>query len=63
MLYREYNVQMMAETLEEQVGYLLRKRGMRLAVAESCTGGLVGHRLTNVPGSSTYYMGSVTAYA
>ena len=41
----------------------LRKNGLRLAVAESCTGGLVGHRLTNIPGSSTYYMGSVTAYA
>jgi PncC family amidohydrolase len=36
---------------------------LRLAVAESCTGGLIGHRITNVPGSSTYYMGSVTAYA
>ena len=32
-------------------------------MAESCTGGLIGHLLTNVPGSSTYYMGSVTAYA
>jgi PncC family amidohydrolase len=45
------------------VGRLLRQRGKRLAVAESCTGGLVGHLITNVPGSSTYYMGSVTAYA
>jgi PncC family amidohydrolase len=45
------------------VGDLLRQRGLRLAVAESCTGGLVGHRLTNVPGSSTYYVGSITAYA
>jgi PncC family amidohydrolase len=49
--------------LEVLVGELLRKHGLRLAVAESCTGGLVGHRLTNVPGSSTYYMGSITAYA
>jgi PncC family amidohydrolase len=49
--------------LEVLIGELLRKRGLRLAVAESCTGGLVGHRITNVPGSSTYYMGSVTAYA
>jgi PncC family amidohydrolase len=54
---------MMNETLEEIVGELLRARGWRLAVAESCTGGLVGHRITNIPGSSTYYMGSITAYA
>ena len=50
-------------TLEIIAGNLLRQRGWRLAVAESCTGGLVGHRLTNVAGSSTYYMGSITAYA
>jgi PncC family amidohydrolase len=50
-------------SLEIILGKLLRARGFRLAVAESCTGGLVGHRITNVPGSSTYYMGSVTAYA
>lgn len=49
--------------LEELLGEYLRRRGLRLAVAESCTGGLVGHRITNVPGASTYYMGSVTAYA
>ena len=51
------------ETLEIVAGELLRRRGLRLAVAESCTGGLIGHRLTNIPGSSDYYMGSVTAYA
>ncbi len=45
------------------IGKMLRQQGLRLAVAESCTGGLVGHRITNIPGSSTYYMGSVTAYA
>jgi PncC family amidohydrolase len=49
--------------LEVLVGQLLRRSGLRLAVAESCTGGLIGHRITNIPGSSTYYMGSVTAYA
>ncbi len=49
--------------LEVIVGKLLRKHGLRLAVAESCTGGLIGDRITNIPGSSTYYMGSVTAYA
>lgn len=53
----------MDEPLEVVVGKLLRQQGLRLAVAESCTGGLVGHLITNVPGSSTYYMGSVTAYA
>lgn len=53
----------MKQPLEVQVGEALRARGMRLGLAESCTGGLVGHRLTNVPGSSTYYMGSVTAYS
>ncbi len=49
--------------LEEMVGIWLRQRGLKLVVAESCTGGLIGHRLTNVPGSSDYYLGSVTAYA
>lgn len=51
------------QPLEVQLGDLLRQRGQRLAAAESCTGGLLGHRITNVPGSSTYYMGSITAYA
>lgn len=49
--------------LEALVGEKLRERGLRLALAESCTGGLIGHRITNIPGSSTYYQGSVTAYA
>jgi PncC family amidohydrolase len=52
-----------AEPLENLVGQLLRQHGLQLAVAESCTGGLVSHRLTNVPGSSAYYLGSITAYA
>lgn len=49
--------------LEVVVGELLRQRRMTLAVAESCTGGLIGHRITNVPGSSVYYEGSITAYS
>lgn len=58
----EYNFGM-TKNAEEIIGEKLRGRGLRLALAESCTGGLVGHRLTNVPGSSTYYMGSIIAYA
>lgn len=53
----------MDTTLESRVGSALRQHGSRLAAAESCTGGLVGHRITNIPGSSTYYMGSIIAYA
>lgn len=41
----------------------LGDKGWRLATAESCTGGLIGHALTNVPGSSDWYQGGVVAYA
>lgn len=51
------------EMIEVQVGILLLEKGLKLAVAESCTGGLIGHRITNIAGSSEYYLGSVTAYA
>lgn len=49
------------EGMEETVGRLLRERNQTLAVAESCTGGLIGHRITDVPGSSAYFLlGTVT---
>jgi PncC family amidohydrolase len=51
------------DALEIIVGQLLERRGLTLAVAESCTGGLVSHRITDVPGSSAYYQGSVTSYS
>jgi nicotinamide-nucleotide amidase len=51
------------EKLEVIIGKQLRRRGMRIAVAESCTGGLVGHRITNIAGSSDYFLGGVMAYA
>ena len=53
----------MPNNLETQIGELLRVRGLTLASAESCTGGLIGHRITNIPGSSEYYIGGVVAYA
>ena len=53
----------MIDNIENLVGDELRERGWRLAIAESCTGGLIGHRITNISGSSTYYLGSITAYA
>ena len=53
----------MDELLEIQIGNLLRSNGQKLATAESCTGGLIGHRITNIPGSSDYYLGGVVAYA
>ena len=53
----------MKELPEIEIGTMLTQRGLKLAVAESCTGGLVSHRLTNVPGSSAYFTGGVVAYA
>ncbi len=50
-------------TMEAVLGAMLAQRGMKLGVAESCTGGLIGHRLTNVPGSSKYFKGGIIAYS
>jgi nicotinamide-nucleotide amidase len=51
------------ESLEEAVGALLRARGLAVSTAESCTGGLVAHRLTNIPGSSRYVERGVVVYS
>jgi nicotinamide-nucleotide amidase len=51
------------QSLEEAVGALLRARGLAVSTAESCTGGLVAHRLTNVPGSSRYVERGVVVYS
>ena len=49
--------------IEEEIGDELRERELSISTAESCTGGLVSHRITNVSGSSDYYKGGVIAYA
>ena len=51
------------EELEQVVGAILRERGLRIAVAESCTGGLIADKITNVPGSSDYFERGVVAYS
>ncbi|HJQ33575.1 MAG TPA: competence/damage-inducible protein A [Pyrinomonadaceae bacterium] len=51
------------EKMEEVVGLRLAVGGFTLATAESCTGGLIAHRLTEVPGSSTYFMEGVVTYS
>ncbi len=53
----------MGTTLEERVGEKLRKTGGTVATAESCSGGLISHRITNVPGSSAYFMGGAVTYS
>lgn len=52
-----------ASTLEEMVGRLLRAKGLHLAVAESCTGGLISQRLTSVSGASDYFDRGVVVYS
>jgi len=53
----------MAELPEAILGQLLTDAGLTLAVAESCTGGLIEHRITNMTGSSGYFLGGVVAYS
>lgn len=51
------------DSLEKQIGGLLRKKGVTVATAESCTGGEIARLLTSEPGSSAYFKGAVVAYA
>lgn len=50
------------ESLEQIVGYYLQMRGATLAVAESCTGGMLAERITSIPGSSRYFLGGAVVY-
>mgnify|MGYP002637498352 CR=1 FL=1 len=54
---------MSEQLLEEQVGERLHALGMSIATAESCCGGLISHRITNVSGSSAYFAGGVVSYS
>ena len=59
----EHLVSRHGETLEEVVGRVLMENHATIAVAESCTGGMLAERLTNVPGSSNYFLGGVVCYS
>ena len=49
--------------LAREAGYALKRAGLKAAVAESCTGGLVGHLMTEIPGSSDWFLGSAGVYS
>ena len=51
------------DSLEKSIGVLLKEKGETLCTAESCTGGMIAHQITTVPGSSEYFIGSVIAYS
>ncbi len=51
------------DTMESVVGRLLTEHGLSVATAESCTGGLIAERITDVPGSSAYFLGGIVAYS
>ncbi len=53
----------MEHQLSQKVGMLLRRHGLKLGLAESCTGGLIADRLTDVPGASEYFVGGIVCYA
>ncbi len=56
-------VKMIGSSLEKAVGNLLRRKGWTLSIAESCTGGLICDRITDVSGSSDYFMGGMVTYS
>ena len=56
-------VKIMRNSLEKAIGDLLRQKGWTLSIAESCTGGLICDRITNVSGSSDYFMGGMVNYS
>jgi len=59
----EYLVTNKDEGLENVVGDILKQKAKTMCTAESCTGGYIAHRITSVPGSSAYFLGSIISYA
>lgn len=62
-LVTEYLVDEVDRPIEELLGKILVEKGLTLAIAESCTGGEISHRITSVSGSSEYFIGGVVSYA
>ncbi len=63
VLVREYLVTTLDESMEKIIGKLLLARNKTMCTAESCTGGYIAHLLTSIPGSSSFYDGSVVSYS
>lgn len=61
-IINEYVYSLTDETIQEAIGRMLRERNLSISVAESCTGGYVSHLITTVPGSSSYFLGSMVPY-
>ncbi len=53
----------MAISIEQRVGNLLLEKGLKLCLAESCTGGLIANLITDIPGSSEYFVSGIVAYS
>ena len=62
-LLSDYIYSEQEDTLQDCIGRLLTAYGKTMSAAESCTGGMISHLITSIPGSSAYYLGSVTSYA
>jgi len=61
-MIEKYHYGFQDESLEIIIGRILRDRKSSLAIAESCTGGYIAHKITSIPGSSAYFNGSITPY-
>jgi PncC family amidohydrolase len=60
---KRYNQHMESVSIEKTLGDTLVQRGFFIATAESCTGGMIANRITNIPGSSKYFLGGMVTYS